>query len=149
MNLKSHVSLVMLSHATNAAYWAGLFDPEGANGSVLDDRGQLFSTTIEETMPMRVWLSGWYRDEARITAAAWPPADVDDRIRSSPLGARQGEVVASGWLCRGGHLHLSTPLTPSIFLSVARREDMKLLRKPNDWKDPLRLYPSFLTYHAA
>ena len=148
MNLKSHVSLVMLSHATNAAYWAGLFDPEGANGSVLDDRGQLFSTTIEHSMPMRVWLSGWYRDEARITAAAWPTTNVDEQIRSSPPRARQGEVVANGWLDRGRRLQIATPLIPSIFLSNARREDMKVLRKPNDWKDPLRLYPNFLTYQA-
>lgn len=142
MNHRSHAFLTLASHAVNEAVRRGLFDPASPNGDPRKRRSSvLFSTSLNDLIPMRVFIADWQSDEARVIVAAWPSLSVDDWIEVSRANGRAGEVVASGWLERHSHLLLVNSLDPTLFVQGARVAALKALPEPKEIADPLGLYP--------
>lgn len=149
MNSRSRAFLTLLAHAANEGFRTGHFNPDAPNRSPMEHRGSVLFDAPLGSMPMRVWISDWRNDEARIAVAAWPTEEVDRWIEASGAKALAGEVVASGWLERSSLLRLVNISDPTIFIRQNRVEALRTLQAPTEEADPLRLYPSCLSYAVA
>lgn len=99
---------------------------------------------------MRVWISDWRFEEARIAVAAWPTYDVDEWIDCMTAKARAGDVTAIGCLeRRNGRVMLSNPFDPLVFIRQRRKVELRALPMPSDASDPLQLYPRYLRFGSA
>lgn len=128
MNLRHRARLAILGHAANEAYRRGLLDlhvPDRVFG--LPRESVLFSTSLDQTLPMRVWLSDWEQGEARIAAAIWPTDEVDKWLHVVRADEFAGEVFTSGYLNRGSSFWLSAADDPAIYIARPRLEILKML----------------------
>ncbi len=151
MNHRSHAFLALLTAAANEAIGTGRCDLLAPNRAPLQARTSvLFDATIG-AIPLRVCMSDWRSDEARLAVAAWPTPDVDQRLAAFGANDLAGDVTVIGDLTRDGigRLRLSNPFEPTIFMRRSRLAAMKALPAPDDAADPLHLYPRYLSYAAA
>lgn len=149
MKYRSHAFLALLAHAVNEGYRTGRFDPDAPNCNPIEPRSSVLFDAPLGSVPMRVWISDWRFNEARVVAAASPTPNVDRWIAAGGAKGLAGEVVATGWLERGSHLRLVNVFEPSIFIRQNRVTEMRALPIPSEAADPLRLYPRYLSYAAA
>lgn len=136
----------MLGHAANEAFRRGLFVPLAPDRDFGTPRKSvLFSMSLDQTIPMRVWLSDWDCGEARIAAALWPTEDADCWLHAVRADELAGEVFTSGYLIRGSRVRLAIVDDPVIFIRPSRREAMKRFALPRGIEDDLQLFPRRLS----
>lgn len=150
MNLRSHAYLALLGHAATVAISTGRLDPLAPNRDPMDPPTSVLFDAPLGSIPMRVNLSGWHADEARIAVAAWPTPDVDQWVAAMNAKTLAGDVTAIGYVERkNGRLMLSNPFDPLMFIRRDRMDSLKIVPMPGDAADPFQLYPRYLSYAAA
>ncbi|MEH3037346.1 MAG: hypothetical protein PGN23_12815 [Sphingomonas adhaesiva] len=150
MNLRSHAFLALLAHAANEGIRTGRFDPAAPNRNPIEPRTSVLFDAPLGSVPMRVSMSDWRFDEARIAVSAWPMPDVDRWVEAVNAKALAGDVTAIGNLERkNGRLMLFNPFDPLVFMRQNRRAALLALPMPSETADPLRLYPRYLSFAAA
>lgn len=150
MNLRSHIFLALLADAANEGIRTGRFDLAAPNRDPIEPRTSVLFDAPLGSIPMRVSMSDWRFDEARIAVSAWPTPDVDRWVETVNAKALAGDVTAIGYLERkNGRLMLSNPFDPLVFMRHNRRSALQALTAPSDAADPLRLYPRYLSFAAA
>ena len=152
MKLRSHAYLALLGHAATVAIETGRLDPLAPNREPMDPPTSVLLDAPLGSIPMRVSLSGWRANEARIAIAAWPTPDVDQWVAAMNAKALAGDVTAIGYVERTNgrlRLMLSSPFDPLMFIRRDRMDALKMLPRPDDAADPFQLYPRYLSYAAA
>lgn len=150
MNLRSHAFLALLAHAANEGIRTGRFDPAAPDRDPMDPPTSVLFDAPLGSIPMRVSMTGWRADEARIAVAAWPTSEVDRWVAAMNAKALAGDVTAIGYLERkNGRLLLSNSFDPLMFIRKNRMDALKMLPMPDDAADPFQLYPRHLSYAAA
>ena len=150
MNLHSHTYLALLGHAATVAITTGRLDPLVPNRDPMDLPTSVLFEAPLGSIPVRVSLTGWRADEARIAVAAWPQPNADHWIAAVNAKGLAGDVTAIGYVeRRNGRLTLSNPLDPIMFIRRNRTDALKMLPVPDNAADPFQLYLRYLSYSAV
>jgi hypothetical protein len=141
VNLRHHARLAILGHAANEAYRQGLLDLRGPDRAFGMPRKSVhFSTSIDQTFPMRVWLSDWEHGETRIAAAIWPTDEVDDWLHVVRADEFAGEVFTTGYLNRGSSIWISAADDRAIYIAQPRLEILRMLSGLKIKSDDLKIH---------
>ena len=143
MSWRSHVRALILGQAANEAFRRGYLDPLACNRAFgVPQKSEIFSMNLGQLGEMRVWVSDWEDNEARIAAALWPTAEVDYWLSVTRSDALAGQVRTSGYLYRGHGVYLENSSTPGIYIHRSRVPAMKSIPQPReDYTDDLRMIP--------
>ena len=145
MHHRSHTFLTLIAAGANEGIRTGRCDPSAPDCDPIEPRTSVLFSAVLGSIPLRVCIGGWRFDEARVAVAAWPTAEVDQWVEAFGANELAGDVTAIGYLTRSntGHLRLSNPFEPIVFIRQTRLPAMKALAAPADATDPLQLYPSY------
>ena len=141
MSYRSNARTAILYHAVAEAVGRNILDLDAPN---LDPTDQwtptLFSTTIGDNIPMRVWIRDWKFDETKVNVALWPKSEVDRWLQCPNAGKYAGDVMVSGYFERNNRVHLTNPFEKRIFISRSRTDTMKEFPPVSETLDEFRAY---------
>lgn len=143
MSWRSRARALILGQATNEAFQRGYLDPSACNRAFgVPRKSEVFSMNFGQLGEMRVWVSDWEHNEARIAAALWPTEEVDRWLHVARSDAFAGQVQTSGYLYRGYGVHLENSSPAEIYIHRSRVPAMRNIPQPgDDYTDDLRMIP--------
>lgn len=150
MNLPTHAFCCLLAHGANEGIRTGRFDPVAPSSNPSQPRTSVLFDAQIGPIPMRVSISDWRFDEARIAIAAWPTTDVDEWIDCITAKTLAGDATAIGYLeRRNERVTLSVPFSPPVFIRKNRKAALLALPMSGDVSDPYFLYPRYFRFGSA